>query len=64
MYNLSADCDALARETTLEGARTAAGTPAQLRPSYAPFVWPAIVVVGSVIVFPWAFREASSVHSS
>ena len=31
-------------------------------PSYWPFVLPAVVVVGSVIVFPWVFTIWMSLH--
>lgn len=34
----------------------------RLAPSYAPFVWPAVLVVGAVIVFPWAFTIWMSLH--
>jgi len=34
----------------------------RLRPSYWPFVIPAVVVVGSVIVFPWVFTIWMSFH--
>ncbi|HZB63466.1 MAG TPA: sugar ABC transporter permease, partial [Microvirga sp.] len=32
------------------------------RKSYWPFVVPAVVVVGSVIVFPWVFTVWMSMH--
>ena len=34
----------------------------RLRRSYWPFVVPALVVVGSVIVFPWVFTIWMSLH--
>jgi multiple sugar transport system permease protein len=53
---------ALARETTLDGVGADTRALAGRRPSYAPFVWPAVVVVASVIVFPWAFTIWMSLH--
>jgi multiple sugar transport system permease protein len=53
---------ALAREGTQHVAKDQPPSPLRLRPSYAPFVWPAIVVVGAVIVFPWAFTIWMSLH--
>ncbi|MBZ9701891.1 MULTISPECIES: carbohydrate ABC transporter permease [unclassified Mesorhizobium] len=38
------------------------GRPVKLAPSYWPFVVPALVVVGAVIVFPWAFTLWMSVN--
>ena len=35
---------------------------AERRRSYWPFVVPAVVVVGSVIVFPWGFTVWMSLH--
>jgi multiple sugar transport system permease protein len=46
-------------------ARVVQATPAKgvrLRRSYWPFVVPAIAVVGSVIIFPWAFTIWMSLH--
>jgi multiple sugar transport system permease protein len=34
----------------------------QLKPSYWPFVIPALVIVGAVIIFPWAFTLWMSVN--
>ncbi|MGH6858690.1 MAG: carbohydrate ABC transporter permease, partial [Phyllobacterium sp.] len=34
----------------------------RLKPSYWPFVIPALVVVGAVIIFPWAFTLWMSVN--
>ncbi len=39
------------------------GKPARLVPNYWPFVVPALVVIGAVIVFPWVFTLWMSVHS-
>lgn len=44
-------------------ARTATGRRGRLRPSYWPFVIPALVVVVAVIVFPWAFTLWMSVNA-
>ncbi|WP_279482499.1 sugar ABC transporter permease [Aureimonas sp. SK2] len=41
----------------------AAGKRGRLRPSYWPFVIPALVVVVAVIVFPWAFTLWMSVNA-
>ncbi len=38
--------------TSIQAAATKAGTP---RPGYWPFIVPALVVIGAVIVFPWVF---------
>ena len=53
---------ALAREETLHEVRAKPAGSLRLRPSYAPFVWPAVIVVGAVIVFPWAFTIWMSLH--
>ncbi|RVD20182.1 sugar ABC transporter permease, partial [Mesorhizobium sp. M4A.F.Ca.ET.020.02.1.1] len=42
----------------MEGSQTV-----RLAPNYWPFVLPALVVVGAVIVFPWAFTLWMSVNS-
>ena len=34
----------------------------RLKPSYWPFVIPALVIVGAVIVFPWVFTLWMSVN--
>jgi multiple sugar transport system permease protein len=40
-----------------------ASQPIRLTPNYWPFVVPALIVVGAVIVFPWAFTLWMSVNS-
>ncbi len=52
---------ALAHEETLSRQK-AAPTAAQLLPTYGHFIWPAVIVVGAVIVFPWAFTIWMSLH--
>ena len=44
-----------ASTVTQVGAGPAHGTVGRLRPSYWPFVVPALVVVGAVIIIPWVF---------
>ena len=40
----------------------AAPTGARQKSAYCPFIVPAVTVVGSVIVFPWAFTVWMSMH--
>ncbi|CDN49714.1 carbohydrate ABC transporter permease [Neorhizobium galegae] len=50
-----------------ETARTETGNkrskPSRLAPNYWPFVVPALIVIGAVIVFPWVFTLWMSVNS-
>ncbi len=52
---------------SIETARTETGNkrskPSRLAPNYWPFVVPALVVIGAVIVFPWVFTLWMSVNS-
>lgn len=50
-------------ETATDKTRAKGGKPARLVPNYWPFVVPALVVIGAVIVFPWVFTLWMSVHS-
>jgi multiple sugar transport system permease protein len=52
---------ALAQQDALRG-EGAAPASARLLPRYGHFVWPAVVIVGAVIVFPWAFTIWMSLH--
>jgi multiple sugar transport system permease protein len=53
---------AVAERQPMSVAEAAPATGAHLRRSYWPFVIPAVAVVGSVIVFPWAFTIWMSLH--
>ncbi|CDZ63341.1 carbohydrate ABC transporter permease [Neorhizobium galegae] len=52
---------------SIETARTETGNkrskPSRLAPNYWPFVVPALIVIGAVIVFPWVFTLWMSVNS-
>ncbi|MCJ9669975.1 MULTISPECIES: carbohydrate ABC transporter permease [unclassified Neorhizobium] len=52
---------------SIETARTETGDkrskPSRLAPNYWPFVVPALIVIGAVIVFPWVFTLWMSVNS-
>jgi len=52
---------------SIETARTETGSkrskPSRLAPNYWPFVVPALIVIGAVIVFPWVFTLWMSVNS-
>ncbi|MCQ1855516.1 carbohydrate ABC transporter permease [Neorhizobium galegae] len=52
---------------SVETARTETGNkrskPSRLAPNYWPFVVPALIVIGAVIVFPWVFTLWMSVNS-
>ena len=50
-------------ETATDKTIAKRGKPARLVPNYWPFVVPALVVIGAVIVFPWVFTLWMSVHS-
>jgi len=50
-------------ETATDKTRAKRGKPARLVPNYWPFVVPALIVIGAVIVFPWVFTLWMSVHS-
>ena len=54
----------VAIETNAADAAAAKGSkPQRLAPNYWPFVIPALLVIGAVIVFPWVFTIWMSVHS-